>query len=166
MIFVFWTCAAELASLIPIFGEGRNMTLLTHSDRARSTRCQLRVSVNSKYKVQLLVQLALFFHMETTKYFMVSPSKKMRECFDTVLEVGVSQEKKKQRRLEEQRVAGRGVEWQASRASCPAKFHHSVVEGTYQSKNKNYSILVFERTRSIQDGNRKDQLAELPLRRL
>ena len=49
--------------------------------------------------------------METTKYFMVSPSKKMRECFDTVLEVGVSQENKKQRRLEEQRVAGREVEW-------------------------------------------------------
>ena len=90
----------------------------------------------------------------------------MRECFDTVLEVGVSQEKKKQRRLEEQRVAGRGVEWQASRASCPAKFHHSVVEGTSQSKNINYSILVFERLRSIQDGNRKDQLAEIPLRRL
>ena len=48
--------------------------------------------------------------MKTTKYFMVYPSK-MRKCFDTVLEVGVSQENKKQRRLEEQRVAGRVVEW-------------------------------------------------------
>ena len=75
MIFVFWTCAAELASLIPIFGEGRNMTLLTHSDRARSTRCQLRVSVNSKYKVQLLVQLALVVSYENNKIFYGIPFK-------------------------------------------------------------------------------------------
>ena len=60
----------------------------------------------------------------------------MRKCFDTELEVGVSQGKKKQRRLEEQRVAGSEVEW----SGCAAKFHHSVVEATSQNKNINCSL--------------------------
>ena len=68
------------------------------------------------------------------------PPSKMRKCFDTGLEVGVSQEKKNQRRLEEQRVAGRGVEWEASRANRAAKFHHSVVEAKSQNKNINCSL--------------------------
>ena len=39
----------------------------------------------------------------------------------------------------------------------------TVVEATSQNKNINYSLSGL---RSLQDGNRKDQLAELPLRRL
>ena len=59
----------------------------------------------------------------------------------------------------------RSREWPAEKWSgVAAKFYYSVVEATSQNKNIDYSL--FERLRSIQDGNRKDQLAELPLRRL
>ena len=109
------------------------MTLVSHSDRARSTG--LPTKSLGKFKIQStttqrLVKLALVVSYENNKIFHGIPFR-MRKCFDTGLGVGVSQEKKKQRRLAEQRMAGREVEW----SGRPA-----VVKATSQNKNINCSL--------------------------